>query len=85
MTYSYSARDLLAEPHHYMYTPFEGTALFDAYFAQRSQRMSEFAADVDWEEGDALLTEMSRMSIGESLRKEFPEVYQYWEQLLGPG
>jgi hypothetical protein len=44
MRYVYTERDRLAEPHTYMYSPFEGSALIAAYLEDRSAALRRHAA-----------------------------------------
>jgi hypothetical protein len=57
MTYSYAARDRLAEPHAYMYTAFEGTALLRDYFDDRARALGAWRGRPQGEHPDAVLIE----------------------------
>lgn len=60
LEYAYAGRNLLDEPHHYMYTPFEGAAFLGAYLDHRERLAARDAA-----EGVALDREISAALAGE--------------------
>lgn len=58
--YVYSASDRLAEPHKYMYTPYEGREFLGAYFADRAAFLGKPAASA----GEALAWARAALDAG---------------------
>ena len=80
MNYSYSARNLLVEPHNYMYAPFEGAPLLDAFFQTRRQLMRRLdSASIPWDEEQVV--PIANL-IDRSLAQRCPTTHERWRKEL---
>ena len=65
MSYAYTQRNRLLEPHAYMYTPYEGAALLDNYFADREAAACRFAARAaPGQKPDRAIAELAAQTLG---------------------
>jgi hypothetical protein len=81
VTYAYSARNLLVEPHHYMYAPFEGAPLLDAFFQARRQVMRQLDGGGEPSDRGQVMPIAHLMDRNLALR--CPVTHQMWRQELG--
>jgi len=83
MSYTYSARNRLIEPHNYMYTPFEGASLFRAFFHARADAIRRLGlSDHDLTAGDPE-SDASAFVIERRLAERSPRMLGYWQALYG--
>lgn len=82
MIYSYSARNRLVEPQHYMYTPFEGAALLDAFLSARLGMLRQLTLRSPSDAADALLIGGAMAVIDRRLAQRSPGVHDQWRLLL---
>jgi hypothetical protein len=76
VTYPYTARNLLVEPHHYMYAPFEGMPLLDSFILARQEVLQRLEAV-----GVQLLPVVNR--IDRNLALHSPATQATWRTSLG--
>jgi hypothetical protein len=75
VTYPYSARNLLVEPHHYMYAPFEGMPLLESFIEARQEVLQHQGAVTE-----PLIPVANRIDRNLALRS--PETQAMWRESL---
>jgi len=73
MSYEYSARNRLQEPHNYMYTPYQGGVLLHAYMQSRLDFLDRYSGSSSVrEDADAVLvrTALERIAVWLGARSE---------------
>lgn len=83
MSYRYSANNRLIEPHNYMYTPFEGASLFQAFFDARADALRHFEMISSKVSANSPEVIASACLIDHSLAERSPGTHKHWRTLFG--